>query len=329
MNTMINKAMWFCIVELTVCLLLFFHIREADGQDAETVKKSVLQSITRIENYPAVVISGRFISDAVEEATTTINVRGSEIWEEYEIYGKLDQPVPLEQQKKLRAKQKRIMQCDLPSMAAFDSKFAYQFNPVGLVLTIEPSRIKVGGFSAMLPKSWITFGNNMTLRFRDLVDVNSGDVKIEPLADGKWKLSQTGLGEGVKIVAVRNRHIIVDPKLDFLVTEYEADGGVIGKLSGQLEWEKQDGSWYVKHGKHFLGSRVTAEWFITEISFDARKCRKQFDDMESIVPFATCVEVYDGDKKLTSQRYKGGKAGEEEYQLRKLAMLSRGNHSGE
>ena len=121
---------------------------------------------------------------------------------------------------------------------------------------------------------------------------------------------------------MRERFIIVDPKLDFLVVEYSYTGGRGGRYSGLLEWEIHDGKWYPKHAKHQCheNSKLDIEWFIDEISFDAKKCRSRFDDIETVVPLGTKIDTFDANSKLLSTKYKGGEEGKQEYKLRYQAL---------
>jgi hypothetical protein len=305
-----------------VCLVSFVFIQNGYCQDADDIKQFVLKSIARIENYPAVVITGDYASN-VHISTAKVYVRGKEIWGEFQ---ETDYDSPQEVQERKRSNIMRIMGCELPIMRAFDGKRFYLFNPFSLTLRIEPSQriVSDGAFLFMLPHYWITIGSSDISPFRKLVEGKNAEVKVEPLSEGRWKLSQKGLEMNLKDeslrsrVGIRERFIIVDPKLDYLATEYEGNGAM-GRVAGQFEWEKQDGSWYVKHGKHTINDKLMSEWHIKEISFDANKCRARFDDMESVVPFATQVTIYDGSKKAV-ERYKGGKAGEEEFKLRDLAL---------
>jgi hypothetical protein len=43
--------------------------------------------------------------------------------------------------------------------------------------------------------------------------------------------------------------------------------------------------------------------------------------LESEVPFTTKIVVYDGNGKQVQERFKGGAAGKEEHELRRLALL--------
>jgi hypothetical protein len=169
-------------------------------------------------------------------------------------------------------------------------------------------------------------GLNDLQTFRRFFEIKGYETKVEKLSEGRWKLSQVNLGSllpgGNDRVAIRDRWIIVDEKCDYLVTEYFGEG-FQGQLAGTMVWEKQDGNWYAKEGKQLAGGKPLAEWSISEISFDASTCRNRFDDLESLVPFATQITYFDEKNVEMSQSYKGGEEGKAEYRLRQLALLKR------
>jgi len=292
------------------------------GQDASAVKQSVLVAIDRCENLPAVVITGTYKS-SISTTSLTMQIRGNSIWQEET--SRYFNKMAVEEQDAEVLSRRRVTKCELPLINAFDGKKNYKFNPFTLILKIEPASGKGGSFSAMQPKGWNLMSGHFAFPLRNLAEGEGGDLKIEQLKDGRWRLSQVGLGANLpqetrKELAVRNQSIVVDPKVEYHIVEYEADGA-IGTNSGVFEWEKQDGFWFPRHGKHLNRDRLLSEWRIDKISFDARNCRSRFDDIERVVPFATQIDVYDGNKKRIETRFKGGKSGEEEHKLIKLALL--------
>jgi len=76
------------------------------------------------------------------------------------------------------------------------------------------------------------------------------------------------------------------------------------------------------------GNKPFCEWIIEEISFDASKCRNSFDDLETTIPFATCITHLDEKYHEISKTYKGGAEGEAEFRLRQLARLKRTKEEG-
>jgi hypothetical protein len=292
------------------------------SQDAESVKQSVLKGIERIEHFPAMTFRGTYEGPAID-VTCTFHVRGDEVWQENS--DQLIKRAIGDEKKREMANARLTTKCQLPTILAFDGKNNYDFNPFNLELRIEPGKYKSSSESDMLPKRWIAINGSPNLPFRKLLEGKIPEVKVERLNDGRWKLSQTGVGDNLpeesrKRIGVRERSIIVDPKLDFHITEYETNGAM-GHLSGVLEWEKQDGFWFVKHGKHIAEDSVLSEFRIDEISFDEKKCRTRFDDIEDIVPFATRIRTKDANDRLVTEQYKGGVAGEDEHKAIKRALL--------
>jgi len=300
--------------------------RTANSQDEAAVRNEVLASIAKIESYAAVVFKGRFENE-FSSAESTFQVRGNEVWQEHDIVPK-SEAVPQNTELQ-RSKCQEIMgSIGLPGISAFDGKKAYAFDRFNLILTTRPSskaRPGSGGDGCMLPQRWLVIGSDGGASLRMMVESTTNKAKLEKLADGRWRFSQTDLGSHLppdKPVAVRDRAVIVDPTVDFLMTEYLCSGGGKGVFSGKLEWKKQDGKWFVKHAVHQNKSISTlnCEWFIDEISFDAKRCRSKFNDIEKVVPYATKIQAYDGNNKLIDERYKGGDEGEQEYKLRYQAL---------
>lgn len=296
------------------------------AEDAEAVERRVLAAIDAVESYPSVKLKGRLESGRKLILTlVSLEVRGDEIWQEYESFSADE---PRAEVEKKRDVMRKISGCDLPRIAAFDGKTNYTFDPYNLFLTTRPSQnFRGGGFNiaSMLPTNWVAMTAGGTSHFRRFVENKSVPVLVEQLPDGQWKLSQKDMDHRLPPelrdkIGIRDRHIIVDPKSNYLVTEYEGSGGLRGDLSGQLEWAEQDGFWYLKHAKHMRGKETECEWFIDEISFDAKDCRKRFENLESLVPYATMIHEYDGNMKLVTERYKGGEPGKEEHKLRTLAL---------
>ncbi len=297
----------------------------AKGQDAETVKKLALASIARVDNHPTIVAKGKYETHALE-GTTSFSVRGDEFWEEYNHTSK---DLSKERQDKDHKFWRRIMGTELPIIRAFDGKNTYLFVPSGLRLEIQPMRTLKTECPEMLPKYWNAMGQAL-VRFQDTIQNKRYEPTVEELGNGRWKFSKTGIGKDIKNATAHDMQIIVDAKYDYLVTEYEGGGGMLGQMTGRLEWEKNDeGFWYVKHGKRLVNGRLKCEWYFDEISFDAKKCRSRFNDLETVVPFATNVLIYDANKKLVTERYIGGQAGEEEFRLRKLALSNNNRLPGE
>ncbi len=308
-------------------LLLLMWKGNAQGQDEEEAKKAALASIAKIENYPSVVFKGRF-NRGQSSSEVEFSVRGVQVWNEYN-RKQLDDPTP----EKTSASQKKAREImgsgDLKAVDAFDGKNVYSFDPYNLCVSIKNSS-KPAGFGSeisMLPINWMTFGNNGYKPFHLVLEGKNTPVQIDKLPDGRWKFSQTGMGKDLakeiqEQLLMRERFIIVDPKLDFLVVEYSYTGGRGGRYSGLLEWEIHDGKWYPKHAKHQCheNSKLDIEWFIDEISFDPKKCRSRFDDIETVVPLGTKIDTFDANHKMLSTKYKGGEEGKQEYKLRYQAL---------
>lgn len=309
----------------SVCALMIFLASPPAihyGQDASAVKQAVLVAIDRCDNLPAVVITGTYKSSTSTTALT-MQIRGNSFWQEET--SQYFHKMPVEEQEADVSSRRQVTKCELPLIDAFDGKKSYKFNPFTLILKIEPASGKSGSCSAMQPKGWNLMSGHSAFPLRSLAEGEGGELQVEQLKDGRWRLSQAGLGGNLpeatrKELAVWNRSIVVDPKVGYHIVEYEADGA-IGMVSGVFEWEKQDGFWFPCHGKHMNRNRLSSEWKIDKISFDAKNCRARFDEIEQIVPFATQIDVYDGNRKRIETRFKGGKAGEEEHKLIKLALL--------
>ena len=308
-------------------LLLLMWNGNAQGQDEEEAKKAALASITKIENYPSVVFKGRF-TQGKSSSEVAFSVKGEQVWNEYTSI-RVDDPTPEKTSASL-SKTREIMGSGvLKSTDSFDGKNAYTFDPYNLTISIRPSS-RPTGFGTeifMHPKNWLILGQNETSLFRHVIEAKRTPVQTEKLPDGRWKFLQKGIGKDLakeiqEQLLMRERFIIVDPKVDFLVVEYSYTSGDGGEYFGQLEWDQQDGNWYPKRvqHQHKKNSRLDIDWFIDEISFDAKKCRSRFDELENIVPLGTKIDTFDANSKLLNTRYKGGEEGEQEYKLRYQAL---------
>jgi len=293
-------------------------------QDTEQIKQKILTSLAKIENYPAGIVKGRAIYRGRPEGIAHIQFRGNKMWKELDNIATAD-----EAEKRRMISTKDVMGTSkFLYTAEFDGKRLFEFSPQTLRFTVRTVRSVPDPFlnCAFLPKYWIHMGGNKNEVFRNVVENSKYETKVEQISEGRWKLSQTNLGSllpgGNARVGIRDRFIIVDEKCDNLVTEYFGEG-FQGKLAGTLVWDKQDGNWYVKHGKQMGGDMPYCEWSIEEISFDASKCRNRFDDLETMIPFATCITHLDEKYHEISKTYKGGAEGEAEFRLRELALLKR------
>ena len=313
---------WFCLI---YSIVLFNPTVFA--QDEEEAKKAALASITKIENYPSVVFKGRF-TQGKSSSEVAFSVRGDQVWNEYTSV-RVDDPTPEKTSASL-SKTREIMGSGvLKSTDSFDGKNAYAFDPYNLTISIRPSS-RPTGFGTeifMHPKNWLILGQNETSLFRHVIEAKRTPVQTEKLPDGRWKFLQTGIGKDLakeiqEQLLMRERFIIVDPKIDFLVVQYSYTSGDGGEYHGQLDWDQQDGNWYPKRVQHQYkkNSRLDIDWFIDEISFDAKKCRSRFDELENIVPLGTKIDTFDANSKLLNTRYKGGEEGKQEYKLRYQAL---------
>ena len=295
-------------------------------QDAEQIKQRILASLSKIENYPVGIVKGKAIYRGDNPELAYLQYRGNKMWMEIDDIATKEADV----KRLLTAVYEVKGTSNFPRTLEFDGKRLFTFNPYNLSLDIQSVKSIPSNFErcALWPKYWLHMGGNPHELFRDVVQdtIYNAETKVEQISPGRWKLSQTNIGsllpEGNGKVAIRDRYIIVDEKCDYLVTEYFGSGNQ-GKLSGSMVWEKQDGNWYAKQGNQKGGARPYAEWNIDEISFDASKCRTKFDDLESIVPFATCITRMDEKSRPLSKEYKGGVDGETEHKLRELAWSKR------
>jgi len=209
----------------------------------------------------------------------------------------------------------------------------YEFGPPALRFTVQTVRSVPDPFfdCAFLPRHWTYMGGRKREEFRKFIEFKETETKIEQISEGRWKLSQTNIGSsppgGNAMITVRDRFLIVDEKCDYLVTEYFGSGKT-GTVTGTFVWAKQDGNWYAKQGMQMGGDMPLCEWTIDEISFDASKCRNSFDDLETMIPFATCITHLDEKYNELSKKYKGGAEGEAEFRLRELAKLKRLKEEG-
>ena len=290
---------------LVVFVLLTLNVVcQIQGQDSEKIKALVLKSIERFENIPTMVVKGKFESPSYE-SETLFYARGDELWQEKTNEFHKNLGTSKAEQAKEREENQRIMGCTLPKILAFDGKTNYEFSPSQLTLRVEPSQDSGGdpAFASMKPQQWVAFGQNKLSTFRKFIERKTPELSVQPFGDGQWKLSRSFSSES-------KTHCIVKPLYDYHVSAFEQIRNGTNYASGQLEWAKQDGFWYVKHGKHFYGKQLYCEWQISEISFDVTKCRNRFDDIESVVPFGTKITVYDSNRKISAERFKGGKPGE-------------------
>jgi hypothetical protein len=319
-NTTLTMWIWyfFTVLVCNSCVM---------GQEADEVKRFVLASITKIENYPSVVFKGRFKKGKFS-SDVAFSVRGDQVWNEYNRI-QIDDPDPAKTATNLIDIRKIMGSGELKTTNAFDGKNVYSFDPYNLTILIRPSTQPTGFGSEiyMLPKNWLILGENEKSLFRHVIEAKRTPVQTEKLPDGRWKFLQTGIGKDLakeiqEQLLMRERFIIVDPKIDFLVVEYSYTSGDGGEYSGQLDWGQQDGNWYPKRVEHQYkkNSRLDIEWFIDEISFDAKKCRSSFDNIETVVPLGTKIDIFDANSKLLNTKYKGGEEGKQEYKLRYQAL---------
>ncbi len=310
-------------VSLSLCFVLTLTT-VSYCQDTEQIKKKILASLEKIENYPAAIVKGKTAYMGETQGRTHLQFRGEKMWMQLDGIATANEM----EKKRLTATYEVMGTSDFLHTTEFDGKKLFDFNQHNLTLYIRTVRRVPAKFAdcPLLPKYWLHMGLNEGQVFRKVIETKGYETKIEKVSEGRWKLSQTNLGSllpgGNERVAIRDRYIIVDEKCDYLVTEYFGDG-FQGKLAGTMVWEKQDGNWYAKQGKQTAGGKPLAEWSIDEISFDASKCRSRFDDLESLVPFATQVTHFDERNEEVSQTYKGGVEGKAEYRLRQLALLKR------
>jgi hypothetical protein len=308
-------------------LLLLMWKGNTQGQDEEEVKKAALASITKIENYPSVVFKGRFEKGKFS-SEVAFSVRGVQVWNEHTSM-QMDDPNPEKTAADLIKIREIVGSGELKTTEAFDGKNVYSFNPYNLDVSIRPSSRPTGFGSEiyMIPRNWLILGQNETSLFRHVIEAKRTPVQTEKLPDGRWKFLQTGIGKDLakeiqEQLLMRERFVIVDPKVDFLVVEYSYTSGDGGEYFGKLDWDQQDGNWYPKRVQHQYkkNSRLDIEWFIDEISFDAKKCRSRFDDIETVVPLGTKIDTFDANHKRLSTKYKGGEEGKQEYKLRYQAL---------
>ncbi|MGN6544972.1 MAG: hypothetical protein ACTHK7_07975 [Aureliella sp.] len=298
----------------------------AAAQDVETLKANVLKSLAKIEGYSVGVVKGRWIRwdvigirlhSGIIETSALFHFRDRQMWIEFD-----ERNLNERRAAEVQAIRKARGTEGLLNIWEFDGKTSYAFDPHNLELIISPWTELPSHFALLplLPQNWLSMGGYPTQRFDRFIGDPDNPVNVEPLGDGRWKLSQSDLGsrlpeeERKKFIDVKDRWIIVDEKCDFLVTEYYGIGAQV-QVEGFFEWEKQDGNWYAKHGKQFSRGKPDLEWFIESITFDPSKCRTEFSDLESIVPPATRIETND-ERTLISRTYKNGKEGEAEYQRR-------------
>ena len=313
----------FALLFLSVCFMLAMT-PVSHCQDPQQIKQKVLASLEKIANYPSAIVKGKTSYLGNTHGLTHLQFRGEKLWMQLDGIATAD----AKEKKRLTATYEAMGTYDFLHTFEFDGKKLYNFNQHNLTLYIRTVRRVPAKFTdcPLLPKYWLHMGLNDRQLFQKVVESKSYETKVEKVSEGRWKLSQTNLGSllpgGNARVAIRDRYIIVDEKCDYLVTEYFGEG-FQGQLAGTMVWEKQDGNWYAKQGKQTAGGKPLAEWSIDEISFDASKCRSRFDDLESLVPFATQITHFDEKDEEVSQSYKGGDEGKAEYRLRKLALLKR------
>lgn len=315
-----------------VMFLCGIGFTNSKGQDIEPeeLKKRVVASLLKVENYAGGVLKGRMILRDTPGLDSRIQVqfRGSKVYYEQSFREAADE----EKRKHLDAVFDAMGTTGMLHLTQFDGKKLRKFNPYNLEYTEQNVVNNEQAISdlCVLPWYWVRMGANSLQRFARVIESERVVATIEKVENGVWKLSQTGLGQNLPnaaLVGIKERFIIVDEKCDYLVTEYYGEGHQ-GVLTGTLEWANQDGNWYVKHGKQTLGNKTDgsttyAEWFIDEASFDVTKVTAKFDDLESKIPFATKMTFLDERQKELSSQHKGGKDGETEFKLRELARFKK------
>lgn len=322
---------WSAVLCLAIVFGLFDAL-EARSQDIEPeeLKKRVLASLLKVENYAGGVLKGRMILRDTPglDARIQVQFRGSKVYHEQSFREAADE----EKRKHLDAVFDAMGTTGMLHLTQFDGKKLRKFNPYRLEYTEQNVINNEQAISdlCLLPWYWVRMGANSLQRFARVIENDRVVATIEKVENGVWKLSQTGLGQhlpNAALVGIKEQFIIVDEKCDYLVTEYYGEGHQ-GVLTGTLEWANQDGNWYVKHGKQTLGNKsdgstTYAEWFIDEASFDVTKVTAKFDDLESKVPFATKMTFLDERQNELSSQHKGGKDGETEFKLRELARFKK------
>ncbi len=310
------------LVSMVWCLFLCSIVH---SQELDRLKPKILASLSRIENYPAALVKGWTKppgNDSGKEIATFEFV-GDKMWRENDTISGVNEA----DRRRIIAVQEAMGTSTLMSTHSFDGKKYWHFSPYNLKLTVKSVRAMPQIFSncGFRPQYWLHMGSDDGQRFANILNHKKQEPKVEPLGDGRWKLSQTNLGADAPDparVGIRNRFIIIDEKCNFLVTEYFGEGAQ-GKLEGKIEWAEQDGYWYAKHGIQFHTGKKYVEWHIDEISFDPKRCRTRFDTLESTVPFATEIVQTDQRNTVLSTTFKGGGDGESENKLRHLASLKR------
>ncbi len=313
-------------------LLLFYVLAISNecclGQDNEALKTRMRDSHTKVENYSALIIKGRYTRAGDMVKIVHFQMRGEKMWMETDSYA-LSEPEAL-RIARVNATLEEMRTKGLRFTREFDGKKLFEFDPYNLALKIKSVRGIPADFSLspFHPATWAHMGGNSSQRFYKLIEASKYETKYEALGEGRWKLSQTGMGSLIpdeslrRKVSIQNRSIIIDARCDYLTTEYHADGAQ-GKLDGNIEWAEQDGNWFPKRGKQLLNGKAFVEWEIEEISFDANLIRTQFNDLEASIPFATRIFTMDEQGKTLSTTYEGGKDGEAEHRLRELALFKR------
>lgn len=306
-----------------LCVLTVLH-SAVSGQTPEEVKRRVLASLQKIDNYPAAIVKGKMSVGNALRGNAHLHFRGKSMWMEIDRLPMADE----ETRRRLEATYEVMGTTDFPHTVEFDGKQFFEFSPYNLALSIQDVKSQPWIFAdcPLLPEYWLHMGGNDRETFKKFCQDSKYEVKVEKLSDGEWKLSQSNLGSllpgGNARVAIRDRYIIVDEKCNYLVTQYWGTG-FQGTLVGTMTWEPKDGNWYAKKGIQTHSDHPVAEWEIDEIEFDASKCRQKFNELESIVPFATKILREDEKQNELSTKYKGGRDGETEFKLRELAWLKR------
>ena len=311
-------------IGVVACTLGTTEAISGEGPEFASVKEKTRRALLQIKNYPAMKFKITYDGYS-SRGSADVEIRGNNMWVEGDSVnlgpGIVEADV-MERTRLLR----QVTGCNMPHRYAYDGKFKYDFSPERLELAISPQKLLAVNisFDASMPGGWIGFQAN-TQSFLNMLTAKFGELssKLEP--NGVWRVSQENIQPNVQKVSLRNRYIVIDPKINHLVTECGGNGGVLGNYIGKFDWAQKDGRWYVKHGKLTSERNVSvvrAEWTIGEISFDAKQLRAKFTIDKADVPFGTKIITYAGrvGSKVVSEEYVGGEAGKEEHRLKYIAL---------